>query len=98
MACYEAKDLPSKSILSQLKRRFYPILKTLELNAEKATFWRINHFLQPISQANGQPALERQAVAIEHNLATYFSLDALNRPQRHESEQISRILLNYLPS
>ena len=65
LACYEAKDSPSKSILSQHKRRFYPILKTLELNAEKATFWRINHFLQPIPQANGQPALERRAVAIE---------------------------------
>ena len=98
LACHEAKESPSKSILSQLKRQFYPILKTLELNAEKVTFWRINHFFQSAPQANLQPALERQAMAIEHNLATYFSLDALNRPQRHESEQISRILLNYLPS
>ena len=73
-------------------------LKTLELNAEKATFWRINHFLQPIPQANGQPALERQAVAIEQNLASYFALDTINRPPGHKSEQISRILLNYLPS
>ena len=98
LACHEAKDSPSKSILSQLKRRFYPILKTLELNAEKATFWRINHFLQPIPQANGQPALERQAVAIEHNLASYFALVTIHRLPRHKSEQISRILLNYLPS
>ncbi|MAV76116.1 MAG: TIGR02444 family protein [Cellvibrionales bacterium] len=98
LACYDAKDSSSKSILSKLKRRFYPILKTLELNAEKATFWRINHFLQPTPQANGQLALERQAFAIEHNLANYFSLDIINRAQRHKSEQIGRILLNYLPS
>ena len=98
LACHEAKDSPSKSILSQLKRRFYPILKMLELNAEKATFWRINHFLQPAPQAIGQPALERQAMAIEHNLASYFALDTIYRPPRHKSEQISRILLNYLPS
>ena len=98
LACHGAEDSLSKSRLSGLKPRLYPILKTLELNAEKATFWRINHFLQPVPQANDQPALERQAMAIEHNLASYFGLHPIDRLPTYNPEQISRILLNYLPS
>ena len=93
------------SIMIHLKTNTQPAetatllnLEMLELNAEKATFWRINQFLQTVPQANGQPVLERQAIAIEHNLASYFALDTINGPRRHKSEQISRILLNYLPS
>ena len=97
LACHGSENSPSKSIISRLKPRLYPILKALELNAEKATFWRINHFFQPAPRANSQLAIERQAVAIEHNLASYFALHPIDRPPKYKPEKISRILLNYLP-
>ena len=98
LACHGPKDSLSKSRLSLLKRRLYPILKTLELNAEKATFWRINHFIDATTLGKDQQMIKRQIVAIEHNLATYFRVHPVDKIPSYNPEQISCILLNYLPS
>ena len=98
LACHGTEDSLSKPRLSGLKPRLYSILKTLELNAEKATFWRINHFIDGATLRKDQQTIKRQAVAIEHNLTSYFGLLPIDRLPTYNPEQISRILLNYLPS
>lgn len=77
--------------------RLYTLLKILELNAEKATFWRISLFFQQIYFSNDEQTIDEQAIAIKHNLASYFELHAHDIPSTLKPEHITAVLLNYLP-
>ena len=107
LSCQLSKSRFSKSIFNPLMHPLYSLLKILELTAEKASFWRINCFLKErfplIIEDAAHPKMadqittEQMAVAMQYNLASYFEIDANDRRSTLQPEQITAILLNYLP-